>query len=104
MDLKLLYPDPPRDHHTLEIQQQALLREQQKRLNRLKMQDSAGGKLPTPLRPSSSSCSVVGFLDLFKKGYIYIYILKKILYTHTCIYLYFGGHIHIDEGTLRDLM
>ncbi|KAM7319492.1 hypothetical protein ACRRTK_021175 [Alexandromys fortis] len=43
VDLKLLYPDPPRDHHTLEIQQQALLREQQKRLNRLKMQDSVGG-------------------------------------------------------------
>ncbi|XP_057646296.1 centrosome and spindle pole-associated protein 1 isoform X8 [Chionomys nivalis] len=47
VDLKLLYPDPPRDHHTLEIQQQALLREQQKRLNRLKMQDSAGADLDT---------------------------------------------------------
>ncbi|KAL1775619.1 centrosome and spindle pole-associated protein 1 isoform X1 [Sigmodon hispidus] len=42
VDLKLMYPDPPRDHHTLEIQQQALLREQQKRLNRMKMQESAG--------------------------------------------------------------
>uniref|UniRef100_A0A671F0T4 Centrosome and spindle pole associated protein 1 n=1 Tax=Rhinolophus ferrumequinum TaxID=59479 RepID=A0A671F0T4_RHIFE len=40
-DLKLMYPDPPRDRHTLEIQQQALLREQQKRLNRMKMQDGA---------------------------------------------------------------
>ncbi|XP_049997983.1 centrosome and spindle pole-associated protein 1 isoform X1 [Alexandromys fortis] len=47
VDLKLLYPDPPRDHHTLEIQQQALLREQQKRLNRLKMQDSVGADLDT---------------------------------------------------------
>ncbi|XP_054548186.1 centrosome and spindle pole-associated protein 1 isoform X7 [Talpa occidentalis] len=41
IDLKFMYPDPPRDHHTLEIQQQALLREQQKRLNRIKMQDGA---------------------------------------------------------------
>ncbi|KAM5210833.1 centrosome and spindle pole-associated protein 1 isoform 7-T13 [Hipposideros larvatus] len=40
-DLKLMYPDPPRDGHTLEIQQQALLREQQKRLNRMKMRDGA---------------------------------------------------------------
>ncbi|XP_045416507.1 centrosome and spindle pole-associated protein 1 isoform X2 [Lemur catta] len=41
VDLKFRYPDPPRDHHTLEIQQQALLREQQKRLNRIKMQEGA---------------------------------------------------------------
>ncbi|XP_047639771.1 centrosome and spindle pole-associated protein 1 isoform X13 [Phacochoerus africanus] len=41
VDLKFMYPDPPRDHHTLEIQQQALLREQQKRLNRMKMQEGA---------------------------------------------------------------
>ncbi|XP_031297382.2 centrosome and spindle pole-associated protein 1 isoform X6 [Camelus dromedarius] len=41
VDLKFMYPDPPRDHHTLEIQQQALLREQQKRLNRIKMQEGA---------------------------------------------------------------
>ncbi|XP_030651069.1 centrosome and spindle pole-associated protein 1 isoform X6 [Nomascus leucogenys] len=41
VDLKFMYPDPPRDHHTLEIQQQALLREQQKRLNRIKMQECA---------------------------------------------------------------
>ncbi|XP_051015225.1 centrosome and spindle pole-associated protein 1 isoform X18 [Acomys russatus] len=45
VDLKLMYPDPPRDHHTLEIQQQALLREQQKRLNRIKMRGGAGGDL-----------------------------------------------------------
>ncbi|NXX46998.1 CSPP1 protein, partial [Tricholaema leucomelas] len=32
-----MYPDPPRDDQTLEIQQQALLREQQKRLTRLRM-------------------------------------------------------------------
>nr|XP_042126640.1 centrosome and spindle pole-associated protein 1 isoform X13 [Peromyscus maniculatus bairdii] len=42
VDLKLMYPDPPRDHDTLEIQQQALLREQQKRLNRIKMQENLG--------------------------------------------------------------
>ncbi|XP_069846956.1 centrosome and spindle pole-associated protein 1 isoform X8 [Dipodomys merriami] len=41
VDLKFMYPDPPRDQHTLEIQQQALLREQQKRLNRLKIQEDA---------------------------------------------------------------
>nr|XP_020144421.1 centrosome and spindle pole-associated protein 1 isoform X3 [Microcebus murinus] len=41
VDLKFRYPDPPRDHHTLEIQQQALLREQQKKLNRIKMQEGA---------------------------------------------------------------
>ncbi|XP_006150524.1 centrosome and spindle pole-associated protein 1 [Tupaia chinensis] len=41
VDLKFMYPDPPRDHHTLEIQQQALLREQQKKLNRMKMQEGA---------------------------------------------------------------
>ncbi|XP_036089175.1 centrosome and spindle pole-associated protein 1 isoform X2 [Rousettus aegyptiacus] len=41
VDLKYMYPDPPRDYYTLEIQQQALLREQQKRLNRLKMQEGA---------------------------------------------------------------
>ncbi|XP_026983758.1 centrosome and spindle pole-associated protein 1 isoform X3 [Sagmatias obliquidens] len=41
VDLKFMYPDPPRDYHTLEIQQQALLREQQKRLNRIKMQEAA---------------------------------------------------------------
>lgn len=44
VDLKFMYPDPPRDHHTLEIQQQALLREQQKKLNRMKMQEGAEGK------------------------------------------------------------
>ncbi|KAM4865144.1 centrosome and spindle pole-associated protein 1 isoform 1-T1 [Thomomys bottae] len=41
VDLKFMYPDPPRDQHTLEIQQQALLREQQKRLNRIKIQEGA---------------------------------------------------------------
>jgi hypothetical protein len=44
VDLKFMYPDSPRDHHTLEIQQQALLREQQKRLNRIKMQEGTEGK------------------------------------------------------------
>ncbi|XP_077023059.1 centrosome and spindle pole-associated protein 1 isoform X6 [Tamandua tetradactyla] len=45
VDLKYMYPDPPRDHHTLEIQQQALLREQQKRLIRIKMQEDAEADL-----------------------------------------------------------
>ncbi|XP_065759572.1 centrosome and spindle pole-associated protein 1 isoform X8 [Muntiacus reevesi] len=38
-DPKSMYPDDPRDNDTLEIEQQALLREQQKRLNKLKMQE-----------------------------------------------------------------
>uniref|UniRef100_A0AAA9SXZ6 Centrosome and spindle pole associated protein 1 n=1 Tax=Bos taurus TaxID=9913 RepID=A0AAA9SXZ6_BOVIN len=42
-DLKSMYPDDPRDNDTLEIEQQALLREQQKRLNKLKMQEGAKG-------------------------------------------------------------
>ncbi|KAM6216103.1 centrosome and spindle pole-associated protein 1 [Rhynchocyon petersi] len=41
VDLKYMYPDPPRDHYTLEIQQQALLREQQKKLNRMRVQEGA---------------------------------------------------------------
>ncbi|XP_075405719.1 centrosome and spindle pole-associated protein 1 isoform X3 [Tenrec ecaudatus] len=41
VNLKFMYPEPPRDHQTLEIQQQALLREQQKRLNRIRMQAGA---------------------------------------------------------------
>ncbi|XP_054513354.2 centrosome and spindle pole-associated protein 1 isoform X35 [Pan troglodytes] len=49
VDLKFMYPDPPRDHHTLEIQQQALLREQQKRLNRIKMQEGAKAFRPSRL-------------------------------------------------------
>ncbi|XP_055402159.1 centrosome and spindle pole-associated protein 1 isoform X16 [Bubalus kerabau] len=40
-DPKSMYPDDPRDNDTLEIEQQALLREQQKRLNKLKMQEGA---------------------------------------------------------------
>ncbi|NXH17565.1 CSPP1 protein, partial [Bucco capensis] len=35
--LRHMYPDPPRDDQALEIQQQALLREQQKRLDRMRM-------------------------------------------------------------------
>ncbi|NWI12837.1 CSPP1 protein, partial [Crypturellus soui] len=35
--LRQMYPDPPKDDQTLEIQQQALLREQQKQLDRLRM-------------------------------------------------------------------
>nr|XP_044636200.1 centrosome and spindle pole-associated protein 1 isoform X8 [Equus asinus] len=53
LDLKFMYPDPPRDRHTLEIQQQALLREQQKRLNRIKMQEDA----EVPSRLPSLACS-----------------------------------------------
>ncbi|CAJ0966086.1 unnamed protein product [Ranitomeya imitator] len=34
--VRIMFPDPPRDDQTLEIQQQALLREQQKNLNKIK--------------------------------------------------------------------
>ncbi|NXU51049.1 CSPP1 protein, partial [Turnix velox] len=37
MGLRHMYPDPPKDDQTLEIQQQALLREQQRRLDRMRM-------------------------------------------------------------------
>nr|XP_025044685.1 centrosome and spindle pole-associated protein 1 [Pelodiscus sinensis] len=40
-DVKYMYPDPPKDDQTLDIQQQALLREQQKQLNRMKMRRAA---------------------------------------------------------------
>ncbi|KFQ55460.1 Centrosome and spindle pole-associated protein 1, partial [Nestor notabilis] len=36
MALRHMYPDPPKDDQTLEIQQQALLREQQKKLDRMR--------------------------------------------------------------------
>ncbi|NXU12296.1 CSPP1 protein, partial [Pardalotus punctatus] len=37
MGLRHMYPDPPKDDQTLEIQQQALLREQRKKLDRMRM-------------------------------------------------------------------
>ncbi|XP_056342049.1 centrosome and spindle pole-associated protein 1 isoform X3 [Oenanthe melanoleuca] len=37
MGLRHMYPDPPKDDQTLEIQQQALLREQQRKLDRMRM-------------------------------------------------------------------
>ncbi|XP_027494594.1 centrosome and spindle pole-associated protein 1 isoform X3 [Corapipo altera] len=49
--LRHMYPDPPKDDQTLEIQQQALLREQQKKLDRMRMRretedDSASDSYP----------------------------------------------------------
>uniref|UniRef100_A0A8C2YBD0 Centrosome and spindle pole associated protein 1 n=1 Tax=Coturnix japonica TaxID=93934 RepID=A0A8C2YBD0_COTJA len=41
--LRQMYPDPPKDNQTLEIQQQALLREQQKKLDRMRMRREAEG-------------------------------------------------------------
>ncbi|XP_027666912.1 centrosome and spindle pole-associated protein 1 isoform X7 [Falco rusticolus] len=51
MGLRHMYPDPPKDDQTLEIQQQALLREQQKKLNRMRIRreiedDFASGSNP----------------------------------------------------------
>ncbi|XP_040288737.1 centrosome and spindle pole-associated protein 1 isoform X1 [Bufo bufo] len=49
--VRIMFPDPPKDDQTLEIQQQALLREQQKNLNKIKrravMPDEFG---PVPAR------------------------------------------------------
>ncbi|XP_071410503.1 centrosome and spindle pole-associated protein 1 isoform X3 [Pithys albifrons albifrons] len=49
--LRHMYPDPPKDDQTLEIQQRALLREQQKKLDRMRMRretedDSASDSYP----------------------------------------------------------
>lgn len=44
MGLRQMYPDPPKDDRTLEIQQQALLREQQRKLDRLRMRRDTEGK------------------------------------------------------------
>ncbi|NXR52129.1 CSPP1 protein, partial [Hippolais icterina] len=41
MGLRHMYPDPPKDDQTLEIQQQALLREQQRKLDRMRMRREA---------------------------------------------------------------
>ncbi|XP_063183084.1 centrosome and spindle pole-associated protein 1 isoform X11 [Chroicocephalus ridibundus] len=55
LGLRHMYPDPPKDDQTLEIQQQALLREQQKKLDRMRMRretedDSASGGNPQTMR------------------------------------------------------
>jgi len=39
-----MYPDPPEDDQTLEIQQQALLREQQKKVDRMRTRRETEGK------------------------------------------------------------
>ncbi|XP_051465795.1 centrosome and spindle pole-associated protein 1 isoform X3 [Apus apus] len=62
--LRHMYPDPPKDDQTLEIQQQALLREQKRKLDRLRMRretedDSASGCSPQTmegLRNESVEC------------------------------------------------
>ncbi|KAM8787098.1 centrosome and spindle pole-associated protein 1 isoform 2-T3 [Rhynchonycteris naso] len=52
VDLKFMYPDPPRDQCTSEIQKQAFLRAQQKRLNRIKLQEGAEADLDAvPIAP-----------------------------------------------------
>ncbi|KAI1243428.1 hypothetical protein IHE44_0001047 [Lamprotornis superbus] len=43
MGLRHMYPDPPKDDQTLEIQQQALLREQQRKLDRMRMRRETEG-------------------------------------------------------------
>ena len=48
-EVRQTYPDPPMDDHSLELQQQALLREQQRRINRMKRKEAAGQWLIAPL-------------------------------------------------------
>ncbi|KAM5157916.1 centrosome and spindle pole-associated protein 1 [Mantella aurantiaca] len=45
--VRFMYPDPPKDDQSLEIQQQALLREQQRKLNRIKRRPA----MPDDLEP-----------------------------------------------------
>uniref|UniRef100_A0A8C3J923 Centrosome and spindle pole associated protein 1 n=1 Tax=Calidris pygmaea TaxID=425635 RepID=A0A8C3J923_9CHAR len=53
MGLRHMYPDPPKDDQTLEIQQQALLREQQKKLDRMRMRRETEGPFqPKPFYDS----------------------------------------------------
>uniref|UniRef100_A0A8C3TW17 Centrosome and spindle pole associated protein 1 n=1 Tax=Catharus ustulatus TaxID=91951 RepID=A0A8C3TW17_CATUS len=57
MGLRHMYPDPPKDDQTLEIQQQALLREQQRKLDRMRMRretEVPRGQTPL-LQPDSFS-------------------------------------------------
>lgn len=44
MALRHMYPDPPKDDQSLEIQQQALLREQQRKLDKMRMRRETEGK------------------------------------------------------------
>uniref|UniRef100_A0A8B9RYW0 Centrosome and spindle pole associated protein 1 n=1 Tax=Accipiter nisus TaxID=211598 RepID=A0A8B9RYW0_9AVES len=56
--LRHMYPDPPKDDQTLEIQQQALLREQQKKLERMRMRretEGANGEMFPALGEVNSS-------------------------------------------------
>lgn len=103
MDLKLLYPDPPRDRHTLEIQQQALLREQQKRLNRMKMQESAGGMVQT-LRLHTGPSTLLSLP--FKALILFVCLVKKRFvfdYMSVCMdVIWGGGHVQTSESTFRD--
>ncbi|XP_048214661.1 centrosome and spindle pole-associated protein 1 isoform X2 [Perognathus longimembris pacificus] len=68
VDLKFMYPDPPRDQHTLEIQQQALLREQQKRLHRIKIQEDAQVDLDAVPRVRGHRMSRDNATDFFKNS------------------------------------
>ncbi|XP_031460731.1 centrosome and spindle pole-associated protein 1 isoform X3 [Phasianus colchicus] len=51
--LRQMYPDPPKDDRTLEIQQQALLREQQKKLDRMRMRREAEDDSPSGYNPQT---------------------------------------------------
>ncbi|XP_027762333.1 centrosome and spindle pole-associated protein 1 isoform X7 [Empidonax traillii] len=51
--LRHMYPDPPKDDQTLEIQQRALLREQQKKLDRMRMRRETGDDSPSDSYPQT---------------------------------------------------
>ncbi|KAJ7406035.1 Centrosome and spindle pole-associated protein 1 [Pitangus sulphuratus] len=52
--LRHMYPDPPKDDQTLEIQQRALLREQQKKLDRMRMRRETGDDSPSDSYPQTT--------------------------------------------------
>lgn len=69
MGLRHMYPDPPKDDQTLEIQQQALLREQQRKLDRMRIRRETEGKewvLQDRLSVWGSFCGFVLTFGFFK--------------------------------------
>ncbi|NXF15951.1 CSPP1 protein, partial [Rhodinocichla rosea] len=55
MVLRHMYPDPPKDDQTLEIQQQALLREQQRKLDKMRMRRETEGNEYIPVMESGTT-------------------------------------------------
>ncbi|XP_048451642.1 centrosome and spindle pole associated protein 1-like [Rhincodon typus] len=52
-EIRQVYPDPPNDSNTLEIQQEALLREQKKKLDTMKRKETVARMNPHDIGPDS---------------------------------------------------